>query len=170
MQRLLIIIASLVLAGQACADVVLYTDRHHPPLDNDPQVTVVWLDAPDTAQQQIFGNLALEPDKAERQAKVLPQSPNWARQQARIVDARQGVLKAATGHSQRCPPWCLTIAMWCTATTGYSACGGAARGAGHEASVCLSTGRAADGGKRRTRIRLADHAPTCRQRRVPGLH
>ncbi|MCQ3996709.1 TIGR03757 family integrating conjugative element protein, partial [Klebsiella pneumoniae] len=26
MQRLLIIIASLVLAGQACADVVLYTD------------------------------------------------------------------------------------------------------------------------------------------------
>ncbi|MBC5040325.1 TIGR03757 family integrating conjugative element protein, partial [Klebsiella pneumoniae] len=31
MQRLLIIIASLVLAGQACADVVLYTDRHHPP-------------------------------------------------------------------------------------------------------------------------------------------
>lgn len=94
MQRLLIIIASLVLAGQACADVVLYTDRHHPPLDNDPQVTVVWLDAPDTAQQQIFGNLALEPDKAERQAKVLPQSPNWARQQARIVDARQGVLKA----------------------------------------------------------------------------
>ncbi|HBW3952578.1 TPA: TIGR03757 family integrating conjugative element protein, partial [Klebsiella pneumoniae] len=48
MQRLLIIIASLVLAGQACADVVLYTDRHHPPLDNDPQVTVVWLDAPDT--------------------------------------------------------------------------------------------------------------------------
>ncbi|MBL1729448.1 TIGR03757 family integrating conjugative element protein, partial [Klebsiella pneumoniae] len=28
MQRLLIIIASLVLAGQACADVVLYTDRH----------------------------------------------------------------------------------------------------------------------------------------------
>ncbi|MEC5119545.1 TIGR03757 family integrating conjugative element protein [Klebsiella pneumoniae] len=85
MQRLLIIIASLVLAGQACADVVLYTDRHHPPLDNDPQVTVVWLDAPDTA---------LEPDKAERQAKVLPQSPNWARQQARIVDAWQGVLKA----------------------------------------------------------------------------
>ncbi|MEI6934316.1 TIGR03757 family integrating conjugative element protein, partial [Klebsiella pneumoniae] len=37
---------------------------------------------------------ALEPDKAERQAKVLPQSPNWARQQARIVDAWQGVLKA----------------------------------------------------------------------------
>ena len=94
MQRLPIIIASLVLAGQACADVVLYTDRHHPPLDNDPQVTVVWLDAPDTAQQQIFGNLALEPDKAERQAKALPQSPNWARQQAHLVDAWRGVLKA----------------------------------------------------------------------------
>lgn len=94
MQRLPLIIASLVLAGQACADVVLYTDCHHPPLDNDPQVTVVWLDAPDTVQQQIFGNLANEPDKAERQAKALPQSPNWARQQAQLVDAWQGVLKA----------------------------------------------------------------------------
>lgn len=167
MQRLLIIIASLVLAGQACADVVLYTDRHHPPLDNDPQVTVVWLDAPDTAQQQIFGNLALEPDKAERQAKVLPQSPNWARQQARIVDARQGVLKARNWTFARCPPWCLTIAMWCTAPRIFSVRRRCAQGAGHEASVCLSTGRAADGGKRRTRIRLADHAPTCRQRRVP---
>lgn len=119
MQRLLIIIASLVLAGQACADVVLYTDRHHPPLDNDPQVTVVWLDAPDTAQQQIFGNLALEPDKAERQAKVLPQSPNWARQQARIVDAA-GRTEGGNWTFARCPPWCLTIAMWCTAPRIFS--------------------------------------------------
>lgn len=94
MQRLPLIMTSLVLAGQACADVVLYTDRHHPPIDNDPPVTVVWLDAPDTVQQQIFGNLAIEPYKAERQAKALPQSPNWARQQAQLVDAWQGVLKA----------------------------------------------------------------------------
>lgn len=80
---------------------VLYTDRHHPPLDNDPQVTVVWLDAPDTAQQQIFGNLALEPDKAGSQAKVLPQSPNWARQPGadrRCLAGRTEGL--ATGHSQ----------------------------------------------------------------------
>ena len=159
-----------MLAGQACADVVLYTDRHHPPLDNDPQVTVVWLDAPDTAQQQIFGNLALEPDKAERQAKALPQSPNWARQQAQLVDAWRGVLKAWQLGIRKVPAWCLTIATWCMAPRIFSVRRRCAQGAGHEASVCLSTGRAADGRKHHTSIRLADHAPAHRQRRVPGLH
>lgn len=103
MPRLPLFIASLALAGQACADVVLYTDRHHPPLDNDPQISVVWLDAPDTVQQQIFGNLAIEPDKAGRQAKALPQSPHWVRQQEQIVNAWQGVLKAWQLGIQKVP-------------------------------------------------------------------
>lgn len=57
MQRLSLFALSLLLAAQASANVVLYTDRYHPPVDDDLNVQVIFLDAPDTVQVRVLGEL-----------------------------------------------------------------------------------------------------------------
>ncbi|ECG1480677.1 TIGR03757 family integrating conjugative element protein [Salmonella enterica subsp. enterica] len=83
----------LVVAVQAPAATVVYTDSHHPPL-NATSRQVVYLDAPDTVQRQLFGELPTDPVQAAQVAKTIIQSPDWQQKQQQIAQAYQGVLQA----------------------------------------------------------------------------
>lgn len=87
------LLSLLVVAVQAPAATVLYTDSHHPP-SNAVSAQVVYLDAPDTVQRQIFGELPADPAQAEQVAKTIIQSPDWQQKQQQIGQAYQGVLQA----------------------------------------------------------------------------
>ena len=83
----------LTVAVQAPAAITVYTDSHHPPL-NAASDQVVYLDAPDTVQHRIFGELPADPVQAEQVAKTIIQSPGWQQKQQQITQAYQGVLQA----------------------------------------------------------------------------
>lgn len=87
------LIPLLTVSVQALAATVVYTDNHHPPL-NASSAQVVYLDAPDTVQHQIFGELPADPAQAEQTAKAIIQSPDWQQKQQQIGQAYQGVLQA----------------------------------------------------------------------------
>lgn len=87
------LISLLAVAVQAPAATTVYTDSHHPPL-NAANSLVVYLDAPDTIQHQIFGELPADPAQAEQVAKAIIQSPDWQQKQQQIGQAYQGVLQA----------------------------------------------------------------------------
>ncbi|EHS5456255.1 TIGR03757 family integrating conjugative element protein [Salmonella enterica subsp. enterica serovar Corvallis] len=87
------LIPLLAVAVQAPAATVVYTDNHHPPL-NATNDHVVFLDAPDTIQRQLFGELPADPVQAEQVAKTIIQSPDWQQKQQQIRQAYQGVLQA----------------------------------------------------------------------------
>jgi len=83
----------LAVAVQTPAATVVYTDSHHPPL-NAASDQVVYLDAPDTVQHQLFGELPTDPVQAAQVAKSIIQSPDWQKKQQQITQAYQGVLQA----------------------------------------------------------------------------
>ncbi|VTP17360.1 hypothetical protein PUATCC27989T_05361 [Phytobacter ursingii] len=83
----------LTVAVQAPAATTVYTDSHHPPL-NVTSGQVVYLDAPETVQRQLFGELPADPVQAEQVAKTIIQSPDWQQKQQQIIQAYQGVLQA----------------------------------------------------------------------------
>ncbi|HCB3750585.1 TPA: TIGR03757 family integrating conjugative element protein [Escherichia coli] len=87
------LLSLLAVAAQAPAATVVYTDSHHPPL-NAASNQVVYLDAPDTVQRQLFGELPADPVQAEQVAKTIIQSPGWQQKQQQITQAYQGVLQA----------------------------------------------------------------------------
>lgn len=87
------LIPLLVVAVQAPAATVVYTDSHHPP-SNAANNPVVYLDAPDTVQRQLFGELPADPVQAAQVAKSIIQSPDWQQKQQQIGQAYQGVLQA----------------------------------------------------------------------------
>ncbi len=87
------LILLLTFTVQAPAATTVYTDSHHPP-SNAASAQVVYLDAPDTVQHQIFGELPADPAQAEQAAKVIIQSPDWQQKQQQIGQAYQGVLQA----------------------------------------------------------------------------
>ncbi len=87
------LILLLTVAVQAPAATVIYTDNHQPP-SNATHSQVVYLDAPDTVQRQLFGELPADPVQAERVAKAIIQSPGWQQKQQQITLAYQGVLQA----------------------------------------------------------------------------
>lgn len=87
------LISLLAVAVQAPAATIVYTDSHHPPSNTDSD-QVVYLDAPDTVQHQIFGELPVDPAQAEQTAKTIIQSPGWQQKQQQITQAYQGVLQA----------------------------------------------------------------------------
>ncbi|EBG5295265.1 TIGR03757 family integrating conjugative element protein [Salmonella enterica subsp. enterica] len=88
-----LLIPLLAVAAQASAATVVYTDVHHPPLNTDSS-QVVYLDAPDTLQRQLFGELPSDPKQAELAAKAVIQSSGWQQKQQQIGQAYQGVLQA----------------------------------------------------------------------------
>lgn len=87
------LISLLAVAVQAPAATTVYTDSHHPP-SNAASAQVVYLDAPDTVQHQIFGELPADPAQAEQTAKAIIQSPDWQQKQQQIGQAYQGVIQA----------------------------------------------------------------------------
>ncbi|WP_045857021.1 TIGR03757 family integrating conjugative element protein [Raoultella terrigena] len=83
----------LAITVQAPAATIVYTDSHHSP-SNVTSGRVVYLDAPDTVQRQLFGELPADPVQAAQVAKSIIQSPNWQQKQQQIGQAYQGVLQA----------------------------------------------------------------------------
>ncbi|MGM3188951.1 DUF1525 domain-containing protein [Musicola paradisiaca] len=55
----------LLLSAGALADTVIYTDRAHPVPDGQ-NVSVVFLDAPEHLQAQLFDHLSADPAQAEQ--------------------------------------------------------------------------------------------------------
>ncbi|PVZ78211.1 TIGR03757 family integrating conjugative element protein [Serratia sp. S1B] len=89
---LLLVIACVTLSAQAAT--VVYTNSQHPPIGLTPKHQVVYLDAPEKVQREVFGELSSDPRLAEQQAKTVLQSPNWQQQEQRITQAYQGVIQA----------------------------------------------------------------------------
>ncbi|QCT87986.1 TIGR03757 family integrating conjugative element protein [Escherichia sp. E4742] len=99
------LILLLAVAAQAPAATVVYTDSHHPPLNtvNTASDQVVYLDAPDTVQRQLFGELPADPVQAEQVAKTIIHSPDWQQKQQQITLAYQGVLQAYSLKLEKYP-------------------------------------------------------------------
>lgn len=87
------LISLLAVAVQTPAATVVYTDSHYPPL-NASSGQVIYLDAPDTVQRQLFGELPADPVQAAQIAKNIIQSPDWQQKQQQITLAYKGVLQA----------------------------------------------------------------------------
>lgn len=76
------------------AATVVYTDSQHPPTGLGTGHQVVYLDAPEIVQRDVFGPLSTDPRQAEQQAKAIQQSPDWHQKEKKIVQAYQGVIQA----------------------------------------------------------------------------
>lgn len=81
-------------AVSAQAATVVYTDSQYPLTGLSSGYQVVYLDAPDVVQREVFGELSADPRKAEQQAKAVLQSPDWQQKEQQIVQAYQGVIQA----------------------------------------------------------------------------
>jgi len=81
-------------AMSAQAATVVYTDSQYPPTRLGTGHQVVYLDAPEVVQREVFGELSADPHQAEQQAKALLQSPGWQQKEQRVVQAYQGVIQA----------------------------------------------------------------------------
>ncbi|CAI1909700.1 integrating conjugative element protein, PFL_4709 family [Serratia entomophila] len=81
-------------AVSAQAATVVYTDSQHPPTGLGAGYQVVYLDAPEVVQREVFGALSADPRQAEQQAKAVLQSPDWPQKEQQIVEAYQGVIQA----------------------------------------------------------------------------
>lgn len=84
----------LFIPFQLLAGTVVYTDAEHPPMNLTEEATVVWLDGPDRLQDSIFGELAVDPQVAARQARKIILSPQWSGQQEQIAQAYRQVVHA----------------------------------------------------------------------------
>ncbi len=73
---------------------VVYTDRQHPPARSVTGHLVVYLDAPEIVQRDVFGALPADPHQAEQKAKAVLPSPDWQQKEQQIVQAYQGVIHA----------------------------------------------------------------------------
>lgn len=96
------LIPLLTIATQASAATVVYTDSYHPP-SNVTSGLVVYLDAPDTVQRRLFGELPADPVQAERIAKTIIQSPDWQQKQQQIGQAYRGLLQAYSLKLEKYP-------------------------------------------------------------------
>ncbi|MFS6933743.1 TIGR03757 family integrating conjugative element protein [Klebsiella oxytoca] len=78
----------------AQAKTVVYTDSQYPLNGPDTGYQVVYLDAPEVIQREVFGALSAEPHQAEQQARTVLQSPGWQQKEQQIVQAYRGVIQA----------------------------------------------------------------------------
>lgn len=85
---------ALMLSAPSFASIAVYTDRHHPPINVPPDTRVIYLDAAEQRQQNMFGSLAKDPFQAERQAQSVIHAADWAQQQAALVQSYQGLIQA----------------------------------------------------------------------------
>lgn len=94
MKRLIVFLPALWLSASACAGTVIYTDSTHPVSVNHPDIPVVYLDAPEYVQTEIFGTLPANPAQAEKQARGVLNSSAFSSQQQQLASAYQGLMKA----------------------------------------------------------------------------
>ncbi|MDC9606682.1 TIGR03757 family integrating conjugative element protein [Xenorhabdus griffiniae] len=76
------------------AKIVIYTDSQHPPVNFSPETPVVWLDAAEQHQRQIFTHLSADPQQALIQAQAILQSPQWHQQEQQLIQSYRAVVKA----------------------------------------------------------------------------
>ncbi|ASG86842.1 TIGR03757 family integrating conjugative element protein [Salmonella enterica] len=85
---------ALILSAPSFASIAVYTDRQHPPVNVQPDTRVIYLDATEQLQQNMFGSLAKDPAQAERQAKSVIHAASWPQQQEALAQAYQGLIQA----------------------------------------------------------------------------
>ncbi|MFN6817451.1 DUF1525 domain-containing protein, partial [Proteus mirabilis] len=70
MKLLKLLIPLLVLSTQSVASTTIYTDSNTPLL-NTKDSQIIYLDAPDIIQKQLFNDLSRDPKQAEQQVKSI---------------------------------------------------------------------------------------------------
>ncbi len=95
-RNLVFLLAAGCAAASAQAGTVVYTDSQHPPtaIGPDAGYEVVYLDAPDRLQREIFGELAADARQAGQQARAVLQSPGWQQKEQQIAQAYRGGIRA----------------------------------------------------------------------------
>ena len=94
MIKLIICLPALCLCAGAFAGTVIYTDSTHPVPSPSPNIPVIYLDAPDRMQSELFGSLPPDAAQAEKQARQILTSPDFKSRQEQLAVAYQGVMKA----------------------------------------------------------------------------
>lgn len=94
MKKLISCLSVLCLSASACAGTVIYTDSSNAVNSPSPDIPVVYLDAPERVQTEIFGALPATPSLAEKQAQNMLSSPAFTSQQQQLASAYQGLMKA----------------------------------------------------------------------------
>ncbi|WP_237388170.1 DUF1525 domain-containing protein, partial [Xenorhabdus sp. Sc-CR9] len=77
----LLLLMGWMVSLSASAKTVIYTDRQHPPVNLPPETQVIWLDAPEQQQRQIFARLPADSQQAATQVRAILQSPQWREQE-----------------------------------------------------------------------------------------
>ncbi|MDC9607077.1 TIGR03757 family integrating conjugative element protein [Xenorhabdus griffiniae] len=90
----LLLWAGLLASLSANAKVVIYTDSQHPPVNLSPETQIVWLDAAEQHQRQIFAHLSADPQQAARQAQAMLHSPQWYKQEHQLINAYRAIVEA----------------------------------------------------------------------------
>ncbi|HBC5065889.1 TPA: TIGR03757 family integrating conjugative element protein [Proteus mirabilis] len=90
-----LLIPLLVLSTQSVASTTIYADSNTPLLNTEGS-HIIYLDAPNIIQQQLFNDLSCNPKQAEQQVRSIIQSSDWQQKQHQITQAYQGVLHAYT--------------------------------------------------------------------------
>ncbi|WP_431022203.1 TIGR03757 family integrating conjugative element protein [Erwinia rhapontici] len=94
MKRLVLFLPALCLSAGACAGTVVYTDSTHPVASSFPDTHVVYIDAPERMQADMFGTLPSNQVQAEKLARDRINTPEFAAQQQKLTIAYQGLMKA----------------------------------------------------------------------------
>lgn len=93
MKLLKLLIPLLVLSTQSVASTTIYTDSNTPLL-NTKDSQIIYLDASDIIQKQLFNDLSRDPNQAEQEVRSIIQSSDWQQKQHQITQAYQGILHA----------------------------------------------------------------------------
>lgn len=88
-----LLILLLVLSTQSVASTTIYTDSNIPLLNTEDN-QIIYLDASDIIQKQLFNDLSRDPNQAEQQVRSIIQSSDWQQKQHQITQTYQGVLQA----------------------------------------------------------------------------
>lgn len=88
-----LLILLLVLSAQSVASTTIYTDSNTPLL-NTKDSQIIYLDAPNIIQNQLFNDLSRDPKQAEQQVRSIIQSADWQQKQQQIMQVYQGVIHA----------------------------------------------------------------------------
>ena len=88
-----LLILLLVLSTQSVASTTIYTDSNTHLL-NKKDSQIIYLDAPNIIQKQLFNDLSPDPKQAEQQVRSIIQSAGWQQKQQQITQAYQGDIHA----------------------------------------------------------------------------
>jgi len=94
MKKLISCFSALCLSASACAGTVIYTDSSNPVNSPSPDIPVVYLDATERVQTDVFGIMPVNPALAEKQARDVMNSTAFTSQQQVLASAYQGLMKA----------------------------------------------------------------------------